>query len=76
MIAGVIFMLFGVALALRSRPHGAWAVTFLLINAIYIPLLEEPGLQRRFGDDYARYCRHVRRFVPRLRPWSDSEPDN
>ncbi len=71
MIAGVLFMLFGVALALRSRPHGAWAVAALLINALYIPLIEEPGLERRFGEDYTRYRRHVRRFVPRLRPWND-----
>ena len=71
MIAGVLFMLFGVAFALRSRPHGAWAAAALLINAVYIPLIEEPGLERRFGDDYTRYRRHVRRFVPRLRPWND-----
>jgi protein-S-isoprenylcysteine O-methyltransferase Ste14 len=69
MIAGVIFTLFGVALALRSLPHAVWAGTFLIINAIYIPLLEEPMLAQRFGPEYARYRRCVRRFVPRFRPW-------
>ena len=71
MIAGVIFMLLAVALLLRSTPHGIWAGIFILANAIYIPLLEEPDLAVRFGSDYDRYCRHVRRFVPRLTPWTD-----
>jgi protein-S-isoprenylcysteine O-methyltransferase Ste14 len=69
MISGVMFILFGEALALRSTPHAAWAVTFLVINAIYIPLLEEPMLTARFGEPYREYRRHVRRFWPRVRPW-------
>jgi protein-S-isoprenylcysteine O-methyltransferase Ste14 len=72
MIAGVIFTLVGVALALRSVPHGLWAATFVLMNALYIPLMEEPLLERRFGAEYARYRRHVPRFMPRLRPWNDA----
>ena len=70
MISGVILFLFGEALVLRSFPHSIWAVCFLAINLIYIPLVEEPQLERRFGESYREYCRHVRRFIPRLRPWS------
>jgi protein-S-isoprenylcysteine O-methyltransferase Ste14 len=73
MISGVIFMLVGTALALRSWPHARWAGLFILINCTYIPLLEEPQLAARFGADYARYRRHVRRFVPRVRPWIAEE---
>lgn len=69
MISGVIFMLAGLALLLGSTPHAAWAATFVLLNATYIPLLEEPDLAMRFGSDYAEYRNHVRRFVPRLTPW-------
>jgi protein-S-isoprenylcysteine O-methyltransferase Ste14 len=69
MISGVIFILLGEALVLRSRPHAAWAGLFILINALYIPLLEEPILAERFGDSYRQYKREVRRFLPRLRPW-------
>lgn len=70
MISGVIFVLFGEALLLRSRPHFSWALIFLAINLIYIPLLEEPGLRSRFGESYIEYCRNVRRIIPRLRPWN------
>ena len=73
MISGVIFVLFGEALVLMSRPHAAWALTFLAINAFYIPLMEEPMLAARFGESYREYKRHVRRFVPRLRPWTDQK---
>jgi protein-S-isoprenylcysteine O-methyltransferase Ste14 len=72
MISGVLFIVFGEALVLRSSAQLEWALTFLLLNAVYIPLLEEPGLRRRFGQSYQEYCRHVPRLFPRLHPW-DSE---
>jgi protein-S-isoprenylcysteine O-methyltransferase Ste14 len=70
MISGVVLVLFGEALLLLSRPHLLWALTFLGINALYIPLLEEPLLEQRFGADYREYCRNVPRLLPRLRPWA------
>ena len=69
MISGVLFVLFGEALILLSRQHLSWALIFLLVNAVYIPLLEEPQLRRRFGASYDEYCDNVPRLVPRLRPW-------
>ena len=69
MISGVVSVLFGEALVLLSRPHFVWALIFLGVNFIYIPLLEEPGLKLRFGDSYVEYYRHVPRLIPRLRPW-------
>lgn len=69
MISGVILTLFGEAAVLRSGPHAIWAVAFLLLNLLYIPLFEEPQLENRFGDDYRRYKANVPRIVPRLRPW-------
>jgi protein-S-isoprenylcysteine O-methyltransferase Ste14 len=69
MISGVIFIVLGEALILLSMPHLQWALVFLAINAVYIPLLEEPQLKDRFGDEYIDYCRHVPRLLPRARPW-------
>ena len=73
MISGVVFVLFGEALVLLSRPHLVWALIFLGANFIYIPLLEEPGLRLRFEDSYVQYCRHVPRLIPRLRPWQPGD---
>jgi protein-S-isoprenylcysteine O-methyltransferase Ste14 len=70
MISAVILALLGEALLLRSLPHALWAAGFAALNAAYLPLVEEPQLERRFGDDYRRYRQHVPRFLPRLRPWT------
>jgi len=70
MISGVCFILLGEGLLLRSHSQLRWALLFIVINAIYIPLFEEPVLLRRFGEDYREYCRHVPRLIPRLRPWT------
>lgn len=76
MISGVIFILTGEAMLLESEPHALWALAFLGINLVYIPLLEEPSLRIRFGEAYREYCRHVPRVVPRLRPWTPpTKPD-
>ena len=74
MISGVILLLFGEALVLRSPAHGAWAAAFVVLNVFHIPLVEEPRLERRFGDPYREYRRHVRRFLPRLTPWRAPPP--
>jgi protein-S-isoprenylcysteine O-methyltransferase Ste14 len=70
MISGVVFVLFGESLVLLSGPHFQWALIFLVINFIYIPMFEEQQLKERFGEAYIEYCRHVPRLVPRLRPWT------
>ncbi len=70
MISGVLFIVTGEAMILLSRAHAVWALMFFFINAIYIPISEEPGLRRRFGASYETYCANVRRFIPRLTPWS------
>ena len=69
MISGVILVLIGEALVLLSTSHMWWALIFFGINAVYIPLLEEPQLESRFGDSYVEYRRNVPRLIPRLRPW-------
>ncbi len=70
MISGVLAILVGETLAFWSASLLAWFAVVFAVNAIYMPLVEEPGLSRRFGEDYERYCANVRRWVPRVRPWT------
>lgn len=70
MIAGVILILIAESLIFRSLALAEWAAAFLILNAIHFPLIEEPQLERRFGEQYREYKRHVRRFIPRTRPWN------
>ena len=69
MISGVAFILIGEALLLRATPHAWWAALFIVINVLYISTVEEPQLERRFGESYRTYCQHVPRVVPRRTPW-------
>jgi protein-S-isoprenylcysteine O-methyltransferase Ste14 len=43
-----------------------------LATTLFIITFEEPTLRAKFGDDYAAYCRNVRRWIPRLRPFDNS----
>ncbi len=73
MISGVILVLLGEALLTASLPLFCWFLVAALINAAYIPLSEEPGLVKRFGEDYMIYKRNVPRWVPRLTPWNEGQ---
>jgi protein-S-isoprenylcysteine O-methyltransferase Ste14 len=70
MITGVTLVLLGEAALLGSLGILVWAAVFLALNAIWMPLVEEPGLADRFGDEYAEYRRNVPRWVPRRTPWT------
>ena len=70
MITGVLTVLLGEASLFGSPWILAWAAVFLTMNAIWFPLVEEPGLHRRFGDEYEAYSRSVPRWIPRRAPWT------
>jgi protein-S-isoprenylcysteine O-methyltransferase Ste14 len=69
MIMGVHLVLLGEALLTASLPLFGLFLVGAVINAVYIPLSEEPGLVKRFGDEYLAYKRSVPRWIPRLIPW-------
>jgi protein-S-isoprenylcysteine O-methyltransferase Ste14 len=69
MIGGVVLILLGEAALLGSPALLAWCAAVVAVNAIYLPFVEERGLQRRFGGDYDVYCANVPRWLPRRRPW-------
>jgi protein-S-isoprenylcysteine O-methyltransferase Ste14 len=69
MILGVFTVLLGESLALWSGNILIWAGAFFLINTVYFMVSEEPGLERRFGDEYREYKKHVSRWLPRFTPY-------
>jgi Phospholipid methyltransferase len=70
MITGVFTVLSGETLVLGATGMAIWTAIFAAVNAIYMPVFEEPGLVRRFGEDYVSYRRNVPRWIPRRRPWT------
>ena len=69
MITAVALMLAGETLVLGLAELAVWLGAFVLVNALYLPLVEEPRLVRRFGSDYELYMANVRRWIPRLGRW-------
>ncbi|KPK91016.1 MAG: hypothetical protein AMJ88_14815 [Anaerolineae bacterium SM23_ 63] len=76
MITGALLMLAAEAMLFRSWPIATWMMIFFVGNAVYFPLSEEKGLEKRFGHDYRVYKAHVPRWIPRLRPWKPGGDDN
>src|SRR5438270_9645917 len=46
-------------------------VACLVVLGVHLFVIgyEEPTLRKMFGAAYEEYCRNVRRWLPRLRPW-------
>ncbi len=69
MILSVILIETGEALLFASIWLGILGLIFFIINHIYFVFSEEPGLEKRFGDEYIEYKKNVPRWIPRLSPW-------
>jgi len=69
MYLSVLALIAGQALLfgdVRVAEYGALA---WLVVHLFVLGYEEPTLRRTFGDEYALYCAHVSRWLPRLNPW-------
>ena len=73
MITSVLFILFAEALFFQSWPIALWMLIFFVGNNFYFPLVEEKGLEKRFGEDYRQYKVNVPRWIPRLRAWQQTD---
>ena len=70
MISGVLAVLLGESILFGSSALLIWFAAFLALNSVGFLVYEEPGLNRRFGDEYREYRRNVPRWLPRRTPWT------
>jgi len=66
MILSVITIEVGEALLFASIWLGLIALLFFAINHVYY-FSEEPGLEKRFGQEYLVYKNNVPRWFPRIK---------
>jgi protein-S-isoprenylcysteine O-methyltransferase Ste14 len=71
MYLAVIAIIAGQAFVLGQRPLVTYALLVWVLFAAFVKVYEEPTLRRRYGAQYDGYCRSVRGWIPRLRPWTD-----
>ncbi len=67
MISGVLYCLFGMWLISWNYWMLAWAAIFLVGNILYFKLSEEPGLVRRFGEEYIEYRKVTPMWFPKFK---------
>ena len=54
----------------HANPAAIAAVALAALGVhLFVVLYEEPTLRKKFGADYEEYRLHVRRWLPRARPW-------
>jgi protein-S-isoprenylcysteine O-methyltransferase Ste14 len=70
MITGAVLILAAEFLFFGSWLIALWTGLFLLMNLLYLPLVEEKDLEIRFGDSFRLYKEHVPRWIPRSKPWN------
>ena len=73
MISGLLMVVLGETLIFASIELFALFILFFIVNHIYFVYSEEPGLVKRFGEDYIIYKKNVPRWIPRLTPWKMGE---
>lgn len=65
MITSVSTVLVGLTLFTGSWVLALWLLVFVAFNFAYFVLVEEPGLEARFGEPYREYKARVPRWIPR-----------
>jgi len=69
MYVGVLMAVVGEAILFESRNMVVYFFALWLLFYLVVSFYEEPTLARQYGEQYADYRQHVRRWLPRLRPW-------
>jgi protein-S-isoprenylcysteine O-methyltransferase Ste14 len=69
MYVAVVSIVLGQAMVFGDVRVLAYGMVAWLVTHLFVLFYEEPTLRRTFGVEYKNYCSHVRRWVPRLRPW-------
>ena len=64
MMIAVFFVLMGESSIAGSVYLVVYSVIFVIVNLFYIPLVEEPKLIKRFGEEYIKYQKEVPRWLP------------
>jgi protein-S-isoprenylcysteine O-methyltransferase Ste14 len=68
MALGLLLMAFAEAMWLHSPSLGVYALVLTALMNLYLVYIEEPGLERRFGEDYRAYRNAVPSWLPFRRP--------
>ena len=67
MMMGLFAMVFGQALGFDSPGIFLYGLLVVILVRIFVAYIEEPGLEKRFGEEYLAYKKAVSPWFPRRR---------
>ena len=70
MYVAVVSLILGQGLWFGNWLVLAYGVLVWLTVHLFVLTYEEPTLRRSYGEQYERYCANVRRWIPRLTPFT------
>jgi protein-S-isoprenylcysteine O-methyltransferase Ste14 len=73
MYIAVASLVFGQGLLLGSVNVLKYGLAVIVGFHLFMLLYEEPALRGKFGSEYEVYCKNVRRWWPRIKPWKPAE---
>ena len=68
MYVAVASLIFGQALLFGSVRLAEYGAIVVLVFHLFVVLVEEPSLRRKFGGEYEAYCARVYRWIPTIPP--------
>ena len=75
MYVAVDLVVLGQALAFQSWPLAWYLAVIAGSMHLFVVSYEEPTLRQEYGAEHAAYCEGVRRWIPRMTPWSPAEEE-
>ena len=72
MYLAVLSIIFGQALLCGSWGAAVYGALVLTAVVLFVLGYEQPTLEEEYGDEYREYRRHVRGWIPRVRPWNQA----
>jgi protein-S-isoprenylcysteine O-methyltransferase Ste14 len=67
MMIGLIGIFFGISFTLSSLVSFIFAIIMSFVIHLFVIHIEEPGLEKRFGQKYIDYSLKVHRWIPKFK---------
>ena len=72
MYIGLFLVLAGEVLLFQSKGLFIYVLVIFGVVILFVLFIEEPRLEKRFGESYTQYRKSVRRWIPRLTPYREN----
>jgi len=76
MYVAVVWLILGQGLFFGDVVVLKYGIAVWTAFHLFVLIYEEPNLRSVYGSEYEDFCTNVRRWIPRMRPWSQNRENN